>query len=193
MARGEELRALRRAFVDTTLSIGAVTLLETNGDNATARVSYAFKIPNFFDAKPELRQQWERERLETVHFKRAPSIFNLGEMWQIVPPDAPPSALATEFETPQDASFWNTLAFHLAQQQLPDLSGSPAARSLRNLKQVALASFQLAQDYDEIYAFAPRYTIEALTPYLSQFQSFCRCQTSNEIYAFNGNLSGLKN
>ena len=48
---------------------------------------------------------------------------------------------------------------------------------------------QLSIDYDEVYAFEPRYLIEAITPYVGDPTVF-QVPDTNEIYTFNANLSG---
>ena len=105
-------------------------------------------------------------------------------LWQIVPPDAPPAPLATADED----TLWANVAYHFAQKQLLEQTGTPAERSQSNLKQLGLGVLQFVQDYDGFCAFAPHYTIEAISPYIRTSTPF-QVPDTNEIYTFNGNLS----
>lgn len=185
----EWLRSIDPVFAHTKLVVNAVEAPITKGDILTAKVKYAFKIPNYVEAEPKTREGWERERQEVVQFKSAPSLFFADEiLWQIVPPEAPPSPLTTNFENPQNSDFWNTVAYHLSQKQLPSQPGSVAERSIHNLKELGLGAIQFSEDYKGRFAFVRHYLIEALTQYTINPNVF-QVPETNEIYTFNEKLS----
>jgi prepilin-type processing-associated H-X9-DG protein len=62
--------------------------------------------------------------------------------------------------------------------------------SLYRLKSLALGALQFTQDFEEVYAFAPEYTEQALMPYLRDKRYF-QVPGSEEAYAFNRRLSDL--
>lgn len=60
--------------------------------------------------------------------------------------------------------------------------------SLYRLKSLALGALQFTQDFEEVYAFAPEYTEQALIPYLRDKRYF-QVPGSEETYTFNRRLS----
>lgn len=176
-------------FRSRILYVDSVKVTGNEGGNVIATVTYSFRPKD--NPNPEISEGWKKMRQEVVRFKRGPSIYQKGEMWQIVPPDASPGELTTSSDIPQNANFWNIVAYHLAQKQPYKKSGTPAERSLMQMQDLRLATEQFAQDYDLIYAFDPRYIFKALEPYLVNTASFS-VPDVNEFYTFNGNLSGLK-
>ncbi len=185
----EWLSQIYPIFRSTNLYIDSVKVTGNEGGNVIASVTYSFRPRDIFN--PEVSKGWREMRKEVVRFKRGPGISRDGEMWQIVPPDDSSGELTTSSDIPQNANFWNIVAYHLAQKQLYKKSGAPAERSLMQLQDLRLATEQFAQDYDLIYAFDPRYIFKALEPYLVNDASFS-VPDVNEFYTFNGNLSGLK-
>ena len=82
------------------------------------------------------------------------------------------------------------IAYHLAQKQELAPPTRLAEVSLDKLKVLGLAAAQIAHFFESPYALAPRYLIEALSPWVKDPTTF-QVPGTNEIYVFNANLSGL--
>ena len=165
------------------IRIKDVKILEHKGDNAKATISYTFvTTPNDEVSKAQMGNQQE-----TLDFKlvQLPLVAKK-QVWQIVPPEIEPPDVNTENKN----VLWANISYHIAQKESYKPKGTPAERSMSNLKQLGLGALQFTQDYDEIYAFDARYVVEALSPYIGDSAIF-QVPDTNEIYTFNGNLSGL--
>lgn len=183
-------RNLKSQLNGNLIQIDDAKIIERAGDTVKVAVAYSFKpSPALREAQPEF---WRGARQEILNLKLGPMIYETEHMvWQIVPPLAPPPAFNLNVDAdPQDNLFIN-IAYYLAQKQVLQITGTPEEHSVENLKQLGLGVAQLVQDYDEVYAFAPRYLIEAVTPYVRNPTVF-QIPDTNEIYTFNANLSGLK-
>lgn len=182
-------------FSGIRLVVRSVRDVQQDGDEASATIEYNFELTEPETITKQALAGWESARWEKVQFyreKRGNNQF----IWKIVPPETLPRALTTDREMPQDDNFWNTAAYYLAQKQPYQRTFTPTERSIRNLKNLGLGALMFATDYDNLYALDGRYIAEALNFYLPQidadkFSTF-RVPDTNEIYTFNGNLSGLK-
>ena len=170
--------------------IDGVKVLERQGNDVRAAVVYSFQpSPRDRDGERKLPDDPHQEILQ---FKQAPALYEPNRLvWQIVPPDVAPSELKTSDDLTEKDDLWANVAYHLAQKQPLQQTGTFAELSQGNLKQLGLGVLQFVQDYDEVFAFAPPYLIEAISPYVRSTTIF-RVPNTNEIYTFNANLSGLK-
>ena len=166
------------------IRIKDVKVLEHKGDNAKATISYAFvNTPNDEVSKAQMEKQQE-----TLDFKLVQlSLVAKKQVWQIVPPEIEPPEINTENKN----VLWANISYHIAQKESYKPKGTPAERSMSNLKWLGLGVLQFIEDYDEIYALEPRYLSEALSPYVASDMIF-QVPDTNEIYTFNGNLTGKK-
>ena len=183
-------RNLKGIMNGSWIQVEDVEVFKGDENGVKAAVSYSFKP--MINANEDLPEFLKGTRQELLTLKFGPMPFDTGGMvWQIVPPEiAPPAFIPSDNSKPQDNLFAN-IAYYLAQKQVLEIPGTLEQRSVNNLKQLGLGVAQLVQDYTEVYAFAPRYLIEALTPYIGDSTVFLVPDT-NEIYSFNANLSGLK-
>lgn len=169
------------------VQIDDVKILARDGDAVKAAVAYSFKPAREGEAQTEF---WKGARQEILDFKSGPMLYApTRRVWQIVPPEAAPPAFNLSNAEAQDNLFAD-VAYHLAQKQTLETTRTPAERSVDNLKLLGLCVLQSVMDYNEVYAFEPRYFTQALSPYISDPVVF-QVPDTNEIYTFNGNLSGL--
>ena len=167
------------------IQIKDVKLLESKGNDAKALVIYNFNISPFDEAlngQPADEDQQETLDFKLVQLPLEPDKQN----WQIVPPATAPPAINAENRN----VLWANVSFYIAQRNLPKPTETPANQSGSNLKQLGLGTLMFVQDYDGVYAFEPRYFIEALSPYVASRTVF-QVPDTNEIYSFNGNIGGL--
>ena len=173
------------------IRVSDVKILEQVGNDAKATVSYELVFPPSGEA---LQSQMEKalrslmkDQKETLDFKLVQLPFKAKpQVWQIVPP-------ATKPPTMDDGNknvLWANISYYIAQKENYQPDGTSAERSMTNLKNLGLGALQFMQDYEEIYAFEPRYIVEALSPYVTNDLSF-QVPDTNEIYTFNGNLTGV--
>lgn len=182
-------RILAARLNGNRVKIDDVKIIERAGDTVKAAVAYSFvPSPYMRETQPEF---WKGTRQEILDFKLGPRV-NAPELmvWQIVPPATAPTAFDPSTDAEAQDNLFANVAYYLAQKQVLEIVGTPEERSINNLTQLGLGVAQLVQDYDEIYAFAPRYLIEAVTPYVRNPTVF-QVPDTNEIYSFNANLSGL--
>lgn len=180
---GSNAWVLRFNYYTGDIRIKDVKVLERKGDEVKATISYAFITrSNDETSKAQMENQQE-----TLDFKLVQLPLKAKtQVWQIVPPaDKPPVIGAKNNDV-----LWANIAYHIAQKETYKPDGTPVERSINNLKWLGLGVAQFIQDYDEVYAFEPRYLSEALLPYVSSDTSF-QVPDTNEMYTFNGNLSGL--
>ncbi len=172
-----------KAYHSGEIKLKDVKVLKHLGNDATATVSYAFvTTPNDEASKAQMENQQE-----TLEFKLVRVPLNTKrQVWQIVPPEVKPPIIGAK----NSDVLWANVSYHLAQKELYRPDGALAERSMNNLKQLGLGVAQFLQDYDEIYAFEPRYLSEAISPYVASRMIF-QVPDTNEIYTFNTNLSGL--
>ena len=179
----EWMRYYLEMLNDRTVNVDEVKFLQRDGDAIKAAVVYSFS-PSLDDTQAS--EFWKGARQEILDFKLNASIYDADrQTWKIVPPTAPPDPITTEGKD----TLWANIAYYLAQKQNYAPPKTPAERSMNNLKTLGLGVAQLVQDYNEVYAFEPRYLIEALTPYAHDITAF-QVPDTNEIYTFNSNLSG---
>ncbi len=122
-----------------------------------------------------------------------------GEAAQVIIPPAtpfPPRNRALPEQGSGAPTLWANVAYYLTQTQTVAPTLSSAELSMSHLKLLSLAVVQLAQLFDDTYALDPRYQIEALNQFIpaptSVQPTIFQVPDTNEIYQFNGNLSGLK-
>lgn len=155
------------------------------GETATATLIYHFKtlalIPDAPEAK-RLAALLAGEKTETLTLKLGNFGIAPDKIWQIVPPSEEPA-----LPKPDGGGFLSYAAYFLSQKHGVDAQ-LRAKPSLQNLKMLGLGALQFAQDWDEIFAFAPEYLREALLPYTKSEATFL-VPGSREPYAFNSNLS----
>ena len=158
-----------------------IDLIEDDLAQATVSYSLGAALPH---KAPLLQEVHARGWTEIVTFKR---LVEDGEnWWQIVPPDS--------FPLPNNGlepALLAQAAFALAQNAPHDEAFDLAQRSLMQLKLLALSALQFTADWEESFAFAPRYLREALQPYQQNAQIFIVPETE-EIYAFNEHLCAKK-
>ncbi len=181
-------RELAGKLNGNSVQIDDVKIIGRAGDVVKAVVAYSFKTsPYLREPQPEF---WNGPRQEILDFKLGPRVFDTEQMvWQIVPPEVAPSAFTPSGNAEMQDNLFANVAYYLAQKQVLKITGTPEERSINNLKLLGLGVAQLVQDYDEVYAFAPRYLIEAVTPYVLN-PRILQIPDTNEIYSFNSNLSG---
>lgn len=173
--------AKKRGPSRLTIDESVITKLDQN--SAQVLLRYHWQMPLF---KSEPMQ-------EVLDLYPEPEFITYGDkVWKIFPVTPEKSdttrgllqKVATELVEPEKA--------------LQNLS---AQNSLENLRKLALAANGLTQDYDEAYAFSPRYTIEAVGPYLGfardpnrdeLIQQTFTVPGTTETYTFNARLSGVK-
>lgn len=171
------------------IQIESVSVLERNGNAARAMVNYKIVPSGNFSA--EIRKFWSGTHQETVNLKlEVNPLQRKVSVWKIVPPQVAPPVMTTSASIADQNVLLANIAYHLAQKQLPEPIGTLGERSTINLKQLGIGVLIFTQDYDEVYAFNSRYIIEALSPYITSPVLF-QVPDTNEIYTFNGNLSGL--
>ncbi len=181
-------RDLAMLLYANNVQIDDIKILARDGDAVKAAVAYSFKPARDGQEQTEF---WKGARQEILDFKLGSTLSApIRKVWQIVPPETPPPAFNLPDAETKDNLFAN-VAYHLAQKQTLETTRTPAARSIDNLRLLGLCVLQSVQDYNEIYAFEPRYFTQALSPYISDPLVF-QVPDTNEIYTFNGNLSATK-
>ena len=174
------------------MSINAVKVLERNKDDARAAVVYSFQ-PSPDEAKGARKISADPHQ-EILRFKLVSIPYEepARKIWKIVPPATPPNELKSQIDLTERDDLFANVAYHLAQKQVPETIGTPVERSMDNLKLLGEGTFQLVEDYGEVYAFAPAYVTEALAIYtFTRNPAVFQVPDTNEIYAFNTNLCGL--
>lgn len=149
-------------------------------------------------------------QLKTTFIERVTMRRGADGEWKIVPraapavpappadESAPARAQAIEASTrlgqSEDDGFLNTWARVIAAPRAM-LVGSTSRESMQNVKQVLLGIMQLAQDYDETYAFTPENFQEKVMPYVKSEQLFLAPTLDEDTpfaYALNPALAGQK-
>ena len=172
-----------RASYGGEIELKDVKVLESQGNRARASVTYSL---NFRFGKGALKERMKHQQ-ETLDFRLvALPLEPQTQKWQIVPPSDEPADIGAG----NSDVLWSNVAYHLAQKRSLKIAGSLAQRSTVNLKQLGLGALMFVQDYDGVYAFEPRYLSEAIAPYVGN-EAIFRVPDTNEIYAMNGNISGL--
>jgi hypothetical protein len=156
---------------DSSLKIERVEP-KVEGETATAQVFYRWQTPLF-------RSELLQERL-ALRYDKYQELS-----WQIVPSAPNATAPQSPEESPR---FLNDAASAIANPQRA-LNTIRAKSTLSNLKQLSFAALQFAQDYDDIYAFAPEYIEKALAPYMEKDPQIWKVPGRDEKYSFNANLS----
>ena len=126
----------------------------------------------------------------------APPKAETAQMVYAPPTPFPPRNRALPDQGSGAPTLWANVAYYLAQKQTVTPTLPSAELSMIRLKLLGLAVVQLARLFDDTYALDPRYQIEALNQFIpvptSVQPTIFQVPDTNEIYTFNGNLSGLK-
>ena len=188
-------RQLNRLLQDSEIQIESVRVLNNSQTDARAVVDYKIVPDKIYG--DEKRKFWSDMHQETIDLKFGANPSGSSHaVWRIVPPQtAPPEMDTSEFIAKHNVLLAN-IAYGFAQKQMPEIKGTPAERSMDNLRKLGLCAEEFAQDYDDVYAFGAPYYREALAHYIRQLTVFQTPElflvpNTNEIYTFNGNISGL--
>ena len=128
---------------------------------------------------------------EILDLKRGPGLFSNpktkveSQIWQIVLPATRPAE--PRKEDAENFGWFSYLSWKIAQKPLTP-ADYDVEQSLKNLKDLSVATMNFSQDYDSIAA-SPEYLEEYVAPYLKNTSSFF-VPNSYEHYSFNANLSG---
>ncbi len=189
-------KQLNRLLQESAIQIESVRVQGSSQTDARAVVEYKIIPPKIDD--DEQRKFWSGVHQETVDLKfGANPSGGSHAVWRIVPPPTAPAEMtSSEFIAKHDVLLAN-IAYGFAQTQMPKIKATPAERSMENLRKLGLCAAAFAQDYDDAYVFGAPYYREALAPYMRNSTVFVAPElflvpNTNEIYSFNGNLSGLK-
>ena len=206
-----------------SINIRDAKILQREGDNVKASVVYSFGNTAFSQKNDFWKRNYEEViNLKSAPSAYDAELSSQ----KIVPPDVPPPAWITSNDliVPPSAeasqtldspatpfpprnralpdqgngaqTLWANIAYYLTQKQTVNPTLSSAELSMSHLKLLGVAVGQLTRFYDNTYALAPRFEVEALNSLIpvptSVQPTIFQVPDTNEIYTFNGNISGLK-